>query len=64
MKNIFIKTTPLKPEYLEELIESTQMMPSMKIILNFTRNWWDPNIKINEQYRKRHKKGNLVNRFE
>ena len=31
----------IQPTNLQELISSTQNMPAIKIILNFTKNWWD-----------------------
>lgn len=34
------------PQKLSELIQSTQNMPAIKIIMNFSENWWDPS-KIN-----------------
>ena len=30
------------PTNLQELMESTKSMPAIKIIMNFTKNWWDP----------------------
>jgi hypothetical protein len=32
--------------------------------MNFTRNWWDPSIKINEKYQKNFKNSNLINSVE
>lgn len=31
----------IAPKNLLELISSTQRMPAVKIIMNFTENWWD-----------------------
>ena len=37
-----ILPTSKRPKNLLQLIQSTQNMPSIKIIMNFTENWWDP----------------------
>ena len=39
-------------------------MPSMKIVFNFDRNWWDPNYRINAKYQQKYKNTNLVNSVE
>ena len=41
-----ILPTSVKPNKLSQLIQSTQNMPAIKIIMNFSQNWWDPS-KIN-----------------
>ena len=33
--------TAKRPNNLEDLLLSTQRMPAIKIIMNFTQNWWD-----------------------
>ena len=37
-----ILPTSKMPKNLGQLIQSTQNMPAIKIIMNFTENWWDP----------------------
>ena len=39
-------------------------MPAMKIVMNFDRNWWDPNLKINEEYAQTYKNTQLVSSVE
>ena len=39
--------TPAQPANLQYLISSIQNMPGFKIILNFTKNWWDISKKMN-----------------
>ena len=42
INNYKIKVKSSKiPSSLEDLILSTQRMPSIKIIMNFSQNWWD-----------------------
>ena len=44
----FDEDPPLAPKDLLKLADDTQLMPAMKIVMNFDRNWWDPNLRINE----------------
>lgn len=39
-------------------------MPAMKIVMNFDRSWWDPNIRLNAEYQNTYKNTNLVNSVE
>jgi hypothetical protein len=32
----------MTPTDIFSLINTTQSMPAVKIIMNFTKNWWDP----------------------
>lgn len=41
---------PLFPQDLYQLAESTQLMPAMKIVMNFDRSWWNPDITFNKKY--------------
>lgn len=36
----------------------------MKIVMNFDRSWWDPNVGLNAEYQKTYKNTNLVNSVE
>jgi hypothetical protein len=48
------------PKDLLKLADTTQLMPAMKIVMNFDRSWWDPNIRINAEYAKTYKNTQLV----
>lgn len=39
-------------------------MPAIKVVMNFNRNWWDPNLRINQKYREVYKNMNLTNSVE
>ena len=64
VNEIFEKDPPIVPKDLGKLADTTQIMPSMKIVFNFDRNWWDPNYRINKKYQQKYKNTNLVNSVE
>ena len=39
---------PLVPKTLCSLLDTTESMPGMRIMMNFCKNWWDPIERINE----------------
>ncbi len=55
---------PLFPKDLYQLAESTQLMPAMKIVMNFDRSWWNPDIAFNKKYEKTYKNTNLISSVE
>jgi hypothetical protein len=55
---------PLFPQDLYQLAESTQLMPAMKIVMNFDRSWWNPNIAFNNKYQETYKNTNLISSVE
>lgn len=55
---------PINPNNLLDLSASTQIMPSMKVVMNFDRSWWNPDKRLNEEYKKTYKNTNLVNSVE
>lgn len=36
----------------------------MKIVMNFDRSWWNPNIRLNAEYQNTYKNTNLINSVE
>lgn len=44
----FEKDSPLVPKDSLQLAETTQLMPAMKIVMNFDRSWWNPDVAINQ----------------
>jgi hypothetical protein len=60
----FQKDKPIMPEDIFKLAESTRLMPAMKIVMNFDRSWWNPNIRLNAEYQNTYKNTNLINSVE
>lgn len=60
----FNEDKPLFPQDLHQLAESTQLMPAMKIVMNFDRSWWNPNIALNQKYQETYKNTNLISSVE
>jgi hypothetical protein len=48
----FSEDKPKAPTNLSSLIETTESMPGMKIMMNFSKNWWDPIERISESWSK------------
>ena len=40
--SIMKKSTPVVPKNIYDLLETVYAIPAIRIMMNFTENWWDP----------------------
>lgn len=45
---------------MHELADSAQLMPAMKVVMNFDRSWWNPDIRMNQEYEAKYKNMQLI----